>query len=318
MQNAPMLNTTRRGVRLVLLAAILVLILAVVAARVVRPSTLNSLPVAVGSAGPAAGLPTFRHAYVLVLENKSLDSIIGNPQAPYLNGLANRYGLATNYGAVAHPSQPNYLALFGGWTHGVTDDRSHNLEGPSIATELDASGRTWRVVEQNVPPGCFTGGSASGGEDGPGTYARKHNPAISFTQIQGSPDRCANIVDFSHFRPNAADYQFIAPNLCNDMHNCSIAQGDAFVRGFLGNLLKAPTWGSDDVVFITFDEGSRSDRLNLVPLIVVSDRVRSGFRSATAHTHYSLLRTIEDSWGLPCLGQACAANDLSEFFTPRG
>jgi len=115
-----------------------------------------------------------------------------------------------------------------------------------------------------------------------------------------------------------ARYNFITPNLCNDMHNCSIAQGDAFVRGFLGNLLNAPTWGSDDVVFITFDEGSRSDRLNLVPLIVVSDRVRSGFRSATAHTHYSLLRTIEDSWGLPCLGQACAANDLSEFFTPRG
>jgi len=313
-----MRNTMRGRGRLLLLAAIAVLVVAVVVARVVRPSTLSSLPVAIGSVGPSAGLPTFKHVYVLVLENKSLDSVIGNPQAPYLNGLATRYGLATNYGAVAHPSEPNYLALFGGSTHGVTDDRTHNLDGPSIATELEASGRSWRVVEQNVPPGCFTGSSASGGEDGPGTYARKHNPAISFNQIQGSPGRCANIVDFSHFRPNAADYQFIAPNLCNDMHNCSVGQGDAFVRGFLGKLLASPTWGSDDVLFITFDEGSHSDSQNLVPLIVVSDKVRSGVRSATAHTHYSLLRTIEDSWGLPCLGQACAANDLSEFFAPGG
>jgi Phosphoesterase family. len=302
----------------VLLAAVVLLAVAVVVARVVRPPSLHSSPVMIGSAGPAGRIPTFQHVYVLVLENKSLASIIGNPQAPYLNGLATRYALATNYAAVAHPSQPNYLGLFGGSTHGITDDRSHNVDGPSIATELDAAGRSWRVVEQNVPAGCFTRGSASDGEDGPGNYARKHNPAISFTPIRESAARCANIVDFSHFRPGVADYQFIAPNLCNDMHDCSIAHGDAFIRDFLGSLVNGPTWSRDDVVFVTFDEASHGDKQNLVPLIVVSDKVRSGFRSTTPHTHYSLLRTIEESWGLPCLGQTCSANDLSEIFSPNG
>lgn len=303
---------------MVLLAAVVLLAVAVVVARIVRPPAVHTSPIVLGSGVPAGRVPIFRHAYVLVLENKSLHSIIGNSQAPYLNGLAKRYALATNYAALAHPSEPNYLGLFSGSTHGITDDGSHNVDGPSIATELDAAGRSWRVVEQNVPAGCFTGRSASDGEDGPGTYARKHNPAISFTAIQGSPAGCANIVDFSRFRAGAADYQFIAPNLCNDMHDCSVAHGDAFIRDFLGSLLSGPTWGPDDVVFVTFDEAGHGDKQNLVPLIVVSDKVRGGFQSTTPHTHYSLLRTIEESWGLPCLGQTCSANDLSEFFSPNG
>ncbi len=126
---------------------------------------------------------------------------------------------------VAHPSEPNYLALFSGSTQGIADDANHDFAGHNLADQLEARGKTWRVFAQNVPLDCFTGATASGGEDGAGTYARKHEPAISFTDISTSPSRCGNITDFTHFDPAAADFEFIAPNLCNDMHDCSVCDG---------------------------------------------------------------------------------------------
>jgi phosphatidylinositol-3-phosphatase len=272
------------------------------------PSASTASPV------PRYGVPSFRHIYLLVMENKSPADIVGRPDAPFLNHLIDRYASATNYRAVTHPSQPNYLALFSGSTHGIADNESHEIGGPTIASQLDAAGRSWRVAAENVPGGCYTGALASDGPDGVGTYARKHNPAISFTDIQESTSRCANIVDFSHFEPGAADYQFIVPNLCNQMHDCSVAVGDAFLKQFVGDLIVSPRWSSDDVLFLTWDEGRPSPQ-NSVPFIVVSDRVKSGYVSATPYTHYSLLRTVQAAWQLPCLRESCSANPLSDFFS---
>ena len=293
------------------LIAILLVVGVAASGAVLRDSVPSASP---ASPVPSDGVPSFRHVYVLVMENKSPADIIDRPDAPFLNHLIDRYASATDYRAVTHPSQPNYLALFSGSTHGIGDNESHDVGGPTIASQLEAAGRTWRVAAENVPGGCYTGALASDGPDGVGRYARKHNPAISFTEIQESTSRCANIHDFSHFEPGAADYQFIVPNLCNQMHDCTVAVGDAFLKQFVGDLIRSPSWTSDDVLFIAWEEGHTSSQ-NRVPFIVVSDKVKSsGYVSAKPYTHYSLLRTIQAAWQLPCLHESCSASPLSDFF----
>jgi len=268
-------------------------------------------------APPAASgsLPAFRHVYVVVMENEESTSIVGSVNAPYINSLVARYGLATNYTAVDHPSEPNYIALFSGAIHGVTDDGVYNLSGKNLADQIEAHGRDWRVYAQNLPDApCFTGSSSSGGPDGAGKYARKHNPAISFTDISGNPARCAKIQNFSHFDPAAADYELIVPNLCNDMHDCSVKTGDTFLKGFLPRIIDSPAMAGS-VLFLTWDEGSSGvGGGGIVATVVIGPGVTAGFTSGTRYTHYSLVRTIENAWGLGCLASACNANDLRAFW----
>jgi hypothetical protein len=253
--------------------------------------------------------------FVIVMENREASAIIGNSDAPYINGLARRYGLATDYRAVAHPSEPNYLALWSGSTQGVTNDGVYRFtSGATLADQVEASGRSWHVAAENVPLGCYKGSTASGGPDGPGSYARKHEPAISWASVSGDAARCARITDFSHFDPDLGNLWFVAPNLCHDMHDCSVATGDAFLRSWLPTILTSTAF-TNGVVFLTWDEGTTSaGGGGKVAAIVISPLARSAFTSDVAHTHYSLLRTIEQAWGLPCLANACSANDLREFF----
>ena len=266
-----------------------------------------------------APVTPFSHAYLIVLENRSPSEILGSGDAPYIDSLVARYGSASDYHALLHPSQPNYLALFSGSLQGVADDEHHDLAGRTLADQLEAKGRTWRVFAENYPGGCFTGQTASGGVDGPGTYARKHNPAISFTSISSNPTRCANITDLSHFDPAAADFEMIVPNLCHDMHDCPVAEGDAWLKGFVPRILDSPAWRDGGVLFITFDEGEKKPQDgNRVLTVVVAPRVTPGFTSAVRYTHYSLLRTIQQAWDLGCLEESCEANDMVEFFGGRG
>ena len=261
-----------------------------------------------------AGLPNFGHVFVIVMENQEYSSIIGNTTAPYINGLAATYGLSTNYTAPTHPSQPNYFAMWAGATL-VTDNNNHDFtSGTTLADQIEASGRSWHVAAQNVPLGCYTGATASGGPDGTGTYARKHEPAISWTSVSGNPSRCANITDFAHFDPTLGNFWFIVPNMCNSMHDCSIATGDSFLQNFVPSILNSSAM-SNGVIYLTWDEGStNTGGGGKVVTIVISPLGRQAFQSATAHTHYSLLHTIEKAWGMPCLVNACSANDLREFF----
>ena len=259
-----------------------------------------------------------------VLANDSAPGGAGSLSASLVTGPAHgtlslssnggfNYVPATNYSGVAHPSEPNYIALFSGSTQGVTDDANYDIAGQNLADQLEAHGKTWKMFAQNVPPDCSTAATATGGEDGSGSYARKHEPAISFTDISTSPARCANITDFTHFDPAAADFEFITPNMCHDMHDCPIATGDAFLRDFVPTILNSPAWQQGGVLFITWDENEGRSG-NHVPTLVISPNVAQGFQSNVAHDHYSLLRTIEDAWGLGCLNKACAANNLNEFF----
>jgi phosphatidylinositol-3-phosphatase len=276
-------------------------------ASVARPS---------GSANetqPSPSSSTISHVYLIVLENHSYGDIVGDDDAPYLASLEERFGLATQYRAVAHPSQPNYLALFSGSTQGVEDDDVHDLDTRNLADLLEPAGRTWRVYAENVPGDCFRGADASDGPDGPGTYARKHEPAISFADISGDPARCANITDLSAFDPDKADFELIIPNLCHDMHDCAIGMGDDWLSSFVPQITDSASWRDGGTLFITFDESDDSSDPR-VATYVVSPRTPAGFRSDTPHNHESIIRTIEVNWGLGCLAAECDASPMMEFF----
>ncbi len=263
---------------------------------------------------PASGVPDFAHVYVIVMENRSYAEIVGNSSAPYLNGLLAHHASLTNMHGVTHPSEPNYIALFSGSTHGVTSDGVYNLAAQNLADQLEAHGKTWAVFAQNVPSGCYTGATASGGADGSGTYARKHEPAISFSDISTNPSRCAHILDFTHFSPSAADFELIIPNLCNDMHDCSTATGDRFLAAFVPRIIDSPAFARS-VLFITWDEGtSDAGGGGRVATAVISPLVQPGTVDPQLLNHYALLRTIEDGWRLGCLANACSAPNLARVF----
>jgi hypothetical protein len=269
---------------------------------------LATVPSAAG--GGRSAVPRFRHVLVVVFENKERSAIVGNPAAPTFTALARRYASMTAYDAVSHPSLPNYLALVSGSTQGITSDcTSCVVDAPSLAHELEHAGLTWKTYAEGLPAPGYTGPSA-------GRYAKKHDPFLYFKDVADSAARRARVVPFTRLASDLAagrlpDYALIVPDLCNDMHDCPVSTGDRWLRANIVPLLARPQL-ANSVVFIVFDEGStgiggggRVAALALGPLV----RPGAQFRGATGH--YGLLRTIEDSWGLPRLGNAAQAKPIT-------
>jgi len=291
--------------------------LAVTASPTAGPSsTATQTPTPTFTPGPR---PTFTpsagisHVVVVWMENRESSAVTASTM-PYLYGLSQTYGRADGFYAITHPSLPNYLAFWSGSTQGVTDDAGHNLAAASLSSQMAAAGKSWRTYAQDYPAGgCSTGSAYSGGVDGPGvagTYARKHNPAMSFTFVSGS-SQCANVQPLASFDPGV-NFAFVAPNLCNDMHDCSPAKGDAFLRAFLPGVFTAPEW-AHTLLIVSFDEGTTNVHGGGRVFTMVARQGLDGVSSSTMHDHYGLLRTIEDIFGLPCLGASCGATPLAEF-----
>ncbi len=274
------------------------------------PLVPGPLPTPSGTPGPSHG----SRIVVVWLENREA-SAVTPLSMPYLYGLSVQYGRAAQMFAVAHPSQPNYLAFWSGSTQGVRDDDVHSMDAPNLASQVTAAGLQWRVYAQDVPAGCFLGATYSGPTDGPGvagTYVRKHEPAISFASVAGNPGECAKIQPLASFDAAAADVAFVVPNLCSDAHDCSLADGDTFLRGFLPEVFGSPEW-PQTLLVVTFDEGTSDLGGGGNVFAMVARQGLSGVVSSVAHDHYGVLRTVEDVLGLPCLAHACAATSLSEF-----
>jgi phosphatidylinositol-3-phosphatase len=260
---------------------------------------------------PAAGPPA--HIAVILMENHEYGDIIGSSSAPYINSLARRYALATGMYAITHPSLPNYLALTGGSTFGITSDCTDCAVGAtSIVDQLERAEVSWRAYMQDLPGragSCFTGASA-------GEYAKKHDPFAYYTRIVGNPRRCQNIVALNRLSADERHgglprFLWITPNLCDDMHDCSISTGDRFLSTVVPGLLRA--LGRNGLLFLTWDEGSSDSsccRLasgGHIATIVAGPGARAGARLAVPTDHYSVLQTIEDLFGLRRLrGAACA------------
>ena len=278
------------------------------------PQSASSSASPSATAPPSGSLANFSHVYVIIFENKEYTSIVGSSSAPYINSLIAQYGLSTSFYAERHPSEPNYIALTSGGTQGITDDGVYNLGVNNLFDQITASGRTWKSVQQGNPGSCFTGSSSSAVVDGvgkSGAYVRKHNPAISYTSISGNSAECANITNLASFDPAAANFEFITPNMINDMHDGTVADGDNFLKAFLPKITSSSAF-ANSVVFVTFDEGTTSvNGGGHIVTIAITPHMTVGYKAAAAYTHYSMLHTIEQAWGLPYLGNAASASSMA-------
>jgi phosphatidylinositol-3-phosphatase len=284
----------------------------------------------------------FNHVFVIMMENTGFGTLIGNPNAPFTNAAAANFGLASNYFGVTHPSQPNYIAATSGSTNGVTNDNDTIINVANIVDQLEANGKTWKAYMQSYSL-CTTKFAHACGIQ---LYERKHNPFISYQDVQSNPARVAKIVDFSQFATdlasgNVADYTWISPDQCNDMHGrggtgipndpCDfsqvqglIAAGDSFLLNTVNAILNSKAWRGNSVIFITWDEadftgsgfqgfGDDSGCCDSVAgqggghvvTLVISKSIRRARTSDDAANHYSMLSTIEDGWDLGCLGFTC-------------
>jgi phosphatidylinositol-3-phosphatase len=262
---------------------------------------------AFGGAQARVAVPSFDHAIVIVFENKEWNQIVGSRDAPTFNAMAKRYALVTRYYGVTHPSLPNYLALVSGSTQRITTDCTDCIvHARNLADTLEAAGKTWKLYAESLPTAGFTGASS-------GRYAKKHAPFLYFRDVVGNRARLARIVPLTALRADVRagrlpDFSFVVPNMCNSMHDCSVRTGDAWLRGVLPSLLTLP----NTAVFVVFDEGLTNVRGGgHVAALVLGTAVRTGSRFTAVTSHYGLLRTIEQAWGLPFLGRSARATPIT-------
>jgi phosphatidylinositol-3-phosphatase len=277
----------------------LVLLVAVAACSTPPPAT-TSLG---ASAAPAGARPD--HVVVVVFENKAFGQVDGSARAPYLNLLGRHSAVYTDLHAETHPSQPNYIALFSGDPHGVTSDACPvRLNGqPNLGRQLIDAGYTFTGFSEALPRPGFTGCTA-------GKYAAKHNPWVDFDNVPAAANQPASALP--------ADYaalptvSFWIPDLCDDMHDCSVSAGDQWSQRHLDPYAH---WAQhhNSALIVTFDEDNHSDG-NRIFTLVAGAGVTAG-RYPKPATHYDILATIEQWYGLPRLGHAKPAAPLPYAWT---
>jgi hypothetical protein len=203
----------------------------------------------------------------------------------------------TNSEAVTHPSQPNYLAIFSGSTQGVADDSCpQSFSLPNLASELISQNLTFAGYAENFPTSSVTDCTDNG-------YARKHVPWIDFSNIPTSDA----FNDSGPLQSITANVSFITPNLCDDMHDCAVSNGDTWLSQNLPPIIQ---WdqANHGLLILTWDE-SDADPNNHIPTILVGPTVKVG-QYAQSITHYDVLRTIETVFNLPPLGSSATATGI--------
>jgi acid phosphatase len=265
--------------------------------------------------------------FTIVMENKNRDAILGNPQAPFINALAAQGAVAAGYhDSYVHPSEPNYIWMVAGQNFGILND-SDPSAGQTIAStshladQLEHAGLTWKTYQESMGEAC--------GLQSHGLYAVKHNPFAYFSDINGwdgtsfQPSaRCReHMVDYTAFGADLAagtlpSYAFITPNLANDMHDGSIAQGDAWLAAEVPKILATDAFKNGGALFLLWDEGSNQS--DDPPFIVVSPNAKVGFVSHVDYDTSSYLKTVQVMMGvepLPCGETPDTVGVMSDLFT---
>ncbi len=224
---------------------------------------------------------SLKHVFVIMLENHSQSSVLGDANAPFINALARQYAVAADYYGVTHPSEPNYVAAISGSNWFVNDDSPANrYDHTNLVDQLEAAHKTWAAYMEAMPSTGFLGDSANGG-----LYQSKHNPFVLFTDIRDNPARLANIKPYSQFASDlasnhVADFVWITPDQCNDMHggiysgvtgypeapcpygktnddpnDAALKQkADAFVKTTVEAIMHSSAWTGNSAIFILTDE----------------------------------------------------------------
>jgi acid phosphatase len=257
--------------------------------------------------GIAADTPhgySTKYVQLVIFENESYDEVIGSSQAPYITSLSKAWANMTQSFAITHPSEPNYLALFSGSTQGVTSDQCPVSFGVNnLGSELIAAKISFRGYAESMPSKGFTGCEAVPDTLPSGfLYMRKHVPWTDFTNLPKSVSQIYK----KPFSAPPARFVWITPNMCNDMHDCPISTGDTWASKNLPKLIK---WDQahNGVLILTFDENDGSPG-NQIPTILIGN-VHPGQFSQTV-SHYNVLRTIEDVFGITPTGSAASAKPI--------
>lgn len=263
----------------------------------------------------AAGVPRFNHVVVVIMADHSPSEIYNSTSAPYINGALIPDGAKFTHASTPpglHPSQPNYIALFAGDPLGVTSDTCpQTLTAMNLAQQLTNAGLSFAQYSEGLP----TLGEACTGT----LYTRAHNPVADFAALPPSMNR-----PFSQFATDLSNdalptVSFVVPNLCHDMHgdpvSCNASNTDVVKLGdtWLSNTMP-PVLSSAAtrhvLLIVTWDQGSGSS--DQIPMIFAGDHLQPGYVSGAAVTHYNVLRTIEDMYGLTSLGNAATAAPITD------
>ncbi|KAK0524193.1 hypothetical protein OC835_006005 [Tilletia horrida] len=220
---------------------------------------------------------SFDRVITIFFENEDASTVLADPN---FSAYAQQGIYQSNYYATTHPSQPNYIAYISGSTNGCTSDSNININAKSIADLLDAKRISWGAYAEGLPSTpCYTGATS-----GTSSYARKHEPFISFTNIQNNSTRCVNIKQSTQFS--------------TDFNNGNLPQFTLY--SFLNTYL-AGIQGSNTLLHLVFDEAETYSAPNKIYSALLGGAVPSGNVGATDSTqysHYSMLKTVENNWGL--------------------
>ena len=277
------------------------------------PSTLTSASTtaptssaaASTSAAPATSSPSppktrWNKVVVLVMENRDETSIIGNPDAPYLNTLAKSGLNLTDMHGEAHPSEPNYIAMLSGSTQGLTDDSCpHTYRADDLAHQVAAAGYTFTGYSDGLPHAGATDCVV-------GDYARRHAPWVSFANVPASSNQ--PFTAFPTDYTTLPSLSYVIPNLQHDMHDGTVAEGDAWVREHLGGYV---TWARahGSLLLVTWDEDENTTANHIATFAVGAGVTASTWTKRA--DHYTLLATLEDAFGVPRLGKAASRSAIA-------
>ena len=279
--------------------------LTALAGAVALTATSIGLWAVTASTAQAAALPTPDHVVVVVMENHAYSQVIGSSSAPYINNTLKAGGanLTQSYG-LTHPSEPNYYMLFSRSNQGRTDDSCvsvGSISAPNLASELIAAGKTWKSYNESLPSQGSTVCSS-------GNYAQKHNPWFGFSNVP--TNTAMTFAQFPTDYTTLPKVSFVTPNLCSDMHDCSVSTGDTWIKNNLGAYA---TWAKthNSILAVTFDEDNKQSG-NRIPTVFYGQHVTPGSSSSTTYNHYNVLRTVEDLAGLSAhAGNAASASDIT-------
>lgn len=265
----------------------------------------------------------------IVLENHPASEIFGNADAPYINALAREGAVARGYtDPFVHPSEPNYLWMAAGQNFGIADDKpphsNHVACAEHVADQLERAGLDWKAYQESMGAPC--------GVDDNYPYVAKHDPFVFFENLNGwdgkvfdfaPTKRCQeHVVDYSTLDADLASgrlprYVFVTPNMQHDMHDGTVAEGDAWLAREVPKILASPAFATGGVLFLTWDEGSSLGN-DQPPMIVVSPLARRGFVSDVPYTTSSYLKTVQAMLGLealPCDPAPDTVPLMSDLFT---
>lgn len=263
-----------------------------------------------------AQLPTFSHVFIVVEENHNYSSVIGSSSMPYLNSLATKYGLATQYYANTHPSIGNYFMMTTGQIITNNDGFTGTITADNVVRHLLAAGKTWKSYEEGLPSVGYISPDT-------GSYVRRHCPLSFFSDVVNSSVQRKNLVPFSQFSKDLTNnalpqYSFITPNICNDAHNCSLTTADNWLKNNVAPLIASSTFKNGGLLIILFDESSNDNTRGggrIAWVTISPQHSKLGYKSTTVYQHQSTLRLMLQGLGVKTYpGAAANANNMAEFF----